>query len=185
MESSVDVFAAQCDKCQKWRVISTQDEFEDIRSKISKEPFYCDRKPGVSCEDPADLNFDSTRTWVIDRPDLPKTPEGFKRTLVLRKDYSKMDVYYITPLGKKVRTRNEIAEFLRKYPQQYTHIGPEDFRFATPKIVEETIPPNVLVAKRCSSTASSSKKKIKKLPELDEKATGTRDDPEPKLLNAE
>ncbi|EXB39310.1 Methyl-CpG-binding domain-containing protein 4 [Morus notabilis] len=175
LESSVDVFAAQCDKCQKWRVISTQEEFEDIRSKISKEPFYCDRKPGVSCEDPADLNFDSTRTWVIDRPDLPKTPEGFKRTLVLRKDYSKMDVYYITPLGKKVRTPNEIAEFLKKYPQ-YTNFSPDDFRFTTPKIVEETIPPNVLVAKRCNSTASSSKKKIKKLPELDEKVTGTRGD---------
>lgn len=171
-ETSVDIYAAQCDKCQKWRVISTQEEFEEIRSKLSTDPFHCNRKPDTSCEDPADINFDATRTWVIDKPDLPKTPKGFKRTLVLRKDYSKMDVYYYTPLGKKMRTRNEVAAFLKDHPE-YKDLSPDDFRFTTPKVVEETIPPNSFVAAKSSSSASSDRKKQKKLQEVDEKPTSS------------
>lgn len=107
-----------------------------------ENPFACDRKPGVSCEDPADLEYNASRTWVIDRPGIPKTPVGFKRSLVLRRDFSKMDAYYITPTGKKLRTKNEIAAFLEANPK-YKDVSVEDFNFTSPKVMEDTIPEDV------------------------------------------
>ncbi|BFG43228.1 hypothetical protein CerSpe_295020 [Prunus speciosa] len=163
--SSIDLYAAQCDECHKWRVINSEEEFEEIRSKMSEEPFYCNKKPGVSCDDPADIEYNSTRTWAIDKPDLQKTPEGFKRHLVLRKDYSKLDAYYITPKGKKVRTRNEIAAFLKENPI-YKGISASDFDFASPKVMEDTIPE--IVGKKGSG---SSHKKMRPL--KDEEETGS------------
>ncbi|KAJ9171912.1 hypothetical protein P3X46_015212 [Hevea brasiliensis] len=136
---SIDTYAAQCETCLKWRVIATQEEYEEIRSKILENPFVCDRKPGVTCKDAADIDCNATRTWVIDRPGIPKTPKGFKRSLVLRRDFSKMDAYYITPTGKKLRTKNEIAAFLEANPK-YKDVSIEDFNFTSPKVMEDTIP---------------------------------------------
>ncbi|KAK7277683.1 hypothetical protein RJT34_22698 [Clitoria ternatea] len=138
-QGSVDVYAAQCNNCLKWRVVETQEKFEEIRSKASEKPFICSRKANISCDDPADIEYNSTRTWVIDKPNLPKTPQGFKRSLVLRKDYSKLDAYYITPTGKKLRTRNEIATFLKDNPE-YKGVSATDFDFSSPKIMQDTIP---------------------------------------------
>lgn len=138
-QGSVDLYAAQCKSCLKWRVIDTQEEFEEIRSKVIEEPFYCNRKANKSCDDPADIEYDSTRTWVIDKPNLPKAPEGFRRSLVLRKDYSKLDAYYITPTGKKLRTRNEIAAYLKEHPE-IKGVSVSDFDFSSPKIMQDTIP---------------------------------------------
>ncbi|QHO53634.1 hypothetical protein HN873_005050 [Arachis hypogaea] len=135
---SVDEYAAQCKNCMKWRVIDTQEEFEEIRSKFIDEPFYCSKR-GKSCDDPADLEYDSTRTWVMDKPNLPKAPEGFRRTLVLRKDYSKLDAYYITPTGKKLRTRNEIAVYLKDHPE-HKGVSVTDFDFSSPKVMQDTVP---------------------------------------------
>lgn len=149
-ESSIDVYAVQCGDCHKWRVVETQEEFEEIRSKIIEDPFVCSRKAGTTCEDAADIDYDSTRTWVIDRPNLPKPPKGFKRSLILRKDYSKMDVYYITPQGKKLRTRNEVAAFVKANPE-YADVSPASFYFATPKIMENTIPQNLAKGSPASS----------------------------------
>ena len=120
-------------------MIDTQEEFEEIRSKVIEEPFYCNRKANKSCDDPADIEYDSTRTWVIDKPNLPKAPEGFRRSLVLRKDYSKLDAYYITPTGKKLRTRNEIAAYLKEHPE-IKGVSVSDFDFSSPKIMQDTIP---------------------------------------------
>ncbi|KAL5561617.1 hypothetical protein UlMin_031364 [Ulmus minor] len=163
--SSVDIYAAQCVKCMKWRIISTQEEFEEIRSKVKQEPFVCSRKPEVSCEDPADIEYDSSRTWVIDKPNVPKTPAGFKRSLVLRRDYSKMDVYYIAPSGKKMRTRNEIAAFLKDNPA-YKDVSPEHFEFGGPKVMEDTLPPDVVLKKRSASSTSSNRKTKKEVADL-------------------
>ncbi|WVY98482.1 hypothetical protein V8G54_030633 [Vigna mungo] len=128
-QGSVDIYAAQCKNCLKWRVIDTQEEFEEVRSKVTEEPFVCSRKANCSCDEPADIEYDSTRTWVIDKPNLPKTPQGFRRSLVLRKDYSKLDAYYVTPSGKKLRTRNE-----------FKGVSVTDFDFSSPKIMQDTIP---------------------------------------------
>ncbi|KAF9661314.1 hypothetical protein SADUNF_Sadunf19G0055200 [Salix dunnii] len=135
---SIDTYAAQCNKCSKWRVIPTEEEYEEIRSKTEENPYVCDRKPGISCDDPADIEY-ATKTWAIDKPGVPKTPQGFKRILVLRSDFSRMDAYYITPTGKKLRTRNEIAAFIEANPK-YQNVNLSAFNFSSPKIMEDTIP---------------------------------------------
>ena len=138
-QGSVDIYAAQCKLCMKWRVIDTQEEFEEIRHKIIREPFDCSKKANCSCDDPADIEYDSSRIWAIYKPNIPKTPQGFKRSLVLRKDYSKFDSYYITPTGKRLRSRNEMASYLKDHPQ-HSGVSILDFEFSTPKIMQDTIP---------------------------------------------
>ncbi|KAL1197873.1 Methyl-CpG-binding domain-containing protein 4 [Cardamine amara subsp. amara] len=142
----IDTYAAQCDKCHKWRVIDSQDEYEEVRSKMLEDPFNCEKKQGRSCEEAADIDYDSSRTWVIDKPGIPKTPKGFKRSLVLRKDYSKMDTYYITPTGKKLRSRNEIAAFVDANPEFKNAAPLGDFNFTVPKVMEDTIPSDLKLA---------------------------------------
>ncbi|CAH2063010.1 unnamed protein product [Thlaspi arvense] len=151
----IDIYAAQCDKCHKWRVLESQETYEDIRSRMLEEPFRCDQKH-ASCEEPADIDYDASRTWVMDKPGLPKTPKGFKRSLVLRKDYSKMDTYYITPSGKKLRSRNEVASFVEANPDfSYAPLG--DFTFTVPKVMEDTLPPDARLASPPSDKCSSNK----------------------------
>ncbi|CAN8280434.1 unnamed protein product [Cochlearia groenlandica] len=151
----IDTYAAQCKNCHKWRVIDSQDKYEDIRSRMFEDPFNCEMNH-VSCDDPADLDYDSSRTWVIDKPGLPKTPKGFKRSLVLRKDYSKMDPYYITPTGKKLRSRNEIAAFVEANPEfKYAPLG--DFNFTVPKVMEDTIPHDAKIGSPTIGTTSEKK----------------------------
>ncbi|XP_010413207.1 PREDICTED: methyl-CpG-binding domain-containing protein 4-like [Camelina sativa] len=154
----IDTYAAQCEKCHKWRVIDSQDEYEDIRSKMLEDPFHCHKKQATSCEDPADIDYDTSRTWVIDKPGVPKTPKGFKRSLVLRKDYSKMDTYYITPTGKKLRSRNEIAAFVEANPE-FNNAPLGDFNFTVPKVMEDTLPPDAKLASPIGATSTATSKK--------------------------
>jgi hypothetical protein len=119
-------------------VIDTQKEFEEITHKIKQEPFDCSKKANLSCDDPADIEYDSSQTWVKYKPNNPKTPEGFKRTLVLRNDYSKLDTYYITPTGEKLRSRNEIAAYLEDHPE-LNGVSASDFDFSSPKVMQENI----------------------------------------------
>ncbi|XP_023004658.1 methyl-CpG-binding domain-containing protein 4-like isoform X1 [Cucurbita maxima] len=139
----VGLYAAQCEECFKWRLISSQEEYEDIRSRLIEEPFTCHRKTDTSCEDPPDIDYDTTRTWVIDKPNLPKTPKGFKRRLVLRRNFSKLDAYYVTPTGKTVRSSTKMLTFVEANPQ-YKDIPLSDFSFAVPKVMEETVPESIL-----------------------------------------
>lgn len=132
----------QCCKCFKWRKIKSQEDYEEIRSKAKEDPFFCEKRPNVSCDDPADMNYDSTRTWVADKPNVPKTPIGFKRRLVMRRDYSKMDIYYTTPTGKSLRSITQVAAFLKENPE-FKDISVADFSFTSPKIMEDTIPSDV------------------------------------------
>ncbi|KAJ1425828.1 Zinc finger, CW-type [Sesbania bispinosa] len=140
---SIDIHAAQCKNCTKWRVIDMQEAFEEIRCKAFEEPFHCSLKANCSCDDPTDIEYDSSRTWVIDKPNLPKTPQGFRRIiLVLRKDYSKLDPYYISATGKRLRTSNEIAAYLKDH-LECKGIAPTNFDFSSPKIMQDTVPENV------------------------------------------
>ncbi|KAA8543194.1 hypothetical protein F0562_021311 [Nyssa sinensis] len=159
--TSIDAYAVQCGECFKWRVIPTQEEYEDIRSRFVEDPFVCDKKPGVSCEDPADIEYDATRTWVIDKPNLPKTPAGFQRGLILRRDYSKLDAHYVTPTGKKVRAPSGIAAFINENPE-FEDLSISDFSFTVPKVMDDTLPENV---ERKGSASSS--KRIKSLKDDD------------------
>ncbi|GAB4829759.1 Methyl-CpG-binding domain protein 4 [Ancistrocladus abbreviatus] len=131
---SVDIYAAQCGKCLKWRTVDSLEDYEEMRSRFTEDPFFCHKKPNVTCDDPADIEFDSTRTWVIDKPNIPKTPDGFKREVILRRDFSKLDAYYVTPTGKRVRTRTEVAAFIKENPR-YKDANVDDFNFTVPKVL--------------------------------------------------
>ncbi|KAF9607135.1 hypothetical protein IFM89_032357 [Coptis chinensis] len=147
------VYAVQCEKCFKWRVIPTQEEYEIIRHRFIEDPFICEKKSDTSCEDPEDLEYDNTRTWVVDKPNIPVTPDGFKRGVSVRKDFSRMDTFYTVPNGnKKVRAPAEVEKFLEENPKyKEAGITVSDFNFATPKIMEDTLP----------AEAGSSRKKMK------------------------
>lgn len=136
---SIDIYAAQCGKCFKWRTIEDQEEYEEIRSKMEQQPFFCANKPFRSCNTPADIEYDSTCVWVLDKPNIPKTPAGFKRELILRRDFSRMDAFYVTPTGKRVRSSVEAAAFLQDHPE-YKGTNPEAFNFAVPRVMNDTIP---------------------------------------------
>ncbi|KAJ9696318.1 hypothetical protein PVL29_008512 [Vitis rotundifolia] len=157
VRSSIGAYAVQCEACLKWRLIDTEEEYEEIRCRFIEEPFVCSKKADVSCEDPTDIEYDATRTWAADRPNVPKTPKGFQRDLVLRKDFSKMDAYYITPTGKKVRALSEIAAYLSSNPD-CKDLSPSDFNFTVPKIMADTIPAHI---ERKVSTSGSNKKRKK------------------------
>ncbi|RVW54945.1 Methyl-CpG-binding domain-containing protein 4 [Vitis vinifera] len=157
VRSSIGAYAVQCEACLKWRLIDTEEEYEEIRSRFIEEPFVCSKKADVSCEDPTDIEYDATRTWAADKPNVPKTPKGFQRDLVLRKDFSKMDAYYITPTGKKVRALSEIAAYLSSNPD-CKDLSPSDFNFMVPKIMADTIPAHI---ERKVSTSGSNKKRKK------------------------
>lgn len=140
--NTIGLYAVQCGECFKWRLISNEEEYEVIRSKLLEEPFTCNKKPNTSCDDPADIEKDATRTWVIDKPNIPRTPAGFKRKLVLRRDFSKLDAHYVTPTGKKVRSSTEVAKYLEENPE-IKGVSVSEFSFTVPKVVEETIPKDI------------------------------------------
>lgn len=139
----VDVWSAQCGECFKWRLIPTEEEFEEIRSNFTDDPFVCSKKSCVSCDDPADIEYNDSRVWVSHKPGIPKTPAGFKRRLVMRKDFSKMDCYYDAPNGKTFRGLNDVSKFLNKYRDYAKDISIADFSFSVPKIMGDTVPSNV------------------------------------------
>ncbi|KAL5699686.1 Methyl-CpG-binding domain protein 4 [Ranunculus cassubicifolius] len=76
----------------------------------------------------------------MDKPNLPKPPRGFKRSLVVRSDYSKCDAYYHLPTGKKARTLSDIEKFLEANPKYKSQVKLSDFNFTVPKIMDDTIP---------------------------------------------
>jgi len=152
--SQDDIYVAQCKLCMKFRVIDTQEEFEEIVHKIKQEPFDCSKKANCSCDYPTDIEYDSSRTWVKYKPNIPKTPKGFKRISLLREDYSKLDSYYITPTGKQLRSRNEIAVYLKDHPQP-NGVSSLEFDFSSPEVMQDTVPEFIVKQK------DSAKKKAK------------------------
>lgn len=139
----VDVWSVQCGECFKWRLIPTEEEFEEIRSNFTDDPFVCSKKSCVSCDDPADIEYNNSRVWVSHKPCIPKTPAGFKRRLVMRKDFSKMDCYYDAPNGKRFRCLNDVSKFLNKNPEYAKDISTADFSFSVPKIMGDAVPSDV------------------------------------------
>ncbi|KAF5811162.1 putative transcription factor & chromatin remodeling CW-Zn family [Helianthus annuus] len=160
-QSSVDTFAVQCNDCFKWRTLATEDQFEEFRSKQSEDPFVCNKLEGIVCDTPADIEYDSSRTWVMDKPNIPKTPKGFQRVIVLRRDYSKMDVQYITPDGTRVRAAPGIITYLKEHPE-YSNVSPTDFCFTSPKVMSDTIPEHIEKKSSSPNVKSPSVKKQKK-----------------------
>lgn len=57
-----------------------------------------------------------------------------------------MNVYYFTPLGKKLKSIIEVGIFLQQNPE-FSEIKASEFSFTWPKIMDDTIPSTVLLAK--------------------------------------
>ncbi|XP_058082776.1 methyl-CpG-binding domain-containing protein 4-like [Magnolia sinica] len=153
----VGAYAVQCGECFKWRLIPSQERYEEIRATFIEDPFFCDMKEGISCDDPADVEYDTSRIWIIDKPNIPKPPDGFERGLTLRKDNSRMDAHYATPIGKKVRAPAEVEKFLAMHPQyKKANVSVSSFNFTVPKIMEDTLP-----RKTGGKDSASASKKMK------------------------
>ncbi|KAL8548439.1 hypothetical protein ACS0TY_007661 [Phlomoides rotata] len=137
--NTVPTWAVQCKECRKWRVIPTQEEYEELRKKIVEDPFACKRKDNVSCNDPDDLKWDTRSIWVMDKPNLPKSPAGFKRKLTMRNNMNRLDCYYETPTGRKLRGPSEVASFLSAH-REFKDVSLVDFDFRAPKIAKSITP---------------------------------------------
>ncbi|KAF6984656.1 hypothetical protein CFC21_012251 [Triticum aestivum] len=160
---SIGLYAVQCCECHKWRTVSTKDEFETIRENFTEDPWFCSKRPECSCEDPPDIEYDSSRIWVIDKPNIPKPPPKTERLVIMRGDLSKMDIYYVLPNGKRARGIGDVQKFLDTNPEYKDRISAESFSFTVPKIVEETVSQSSLwktkkAKKQDKINASSSKK---------------------------
>ncbi|KAI3974418.1 hypothetical protein MKX01_034735, partial [Papaver californicum] len=132
----VSAYEVQCSKCSKWRLISTLEEYEDIREASLQKPWFCGNKDYKSCNDPSDIDIDSTRIWAMDKPNLPKSPAGFKRGMTIRRDCTRLDVYYETSNGKKLRSTTEVQKFLKANPEyKAAGITISDFNFRTPRVL--------------------------------------------------
>ncbi|RLN00198.1 methyl-CpG-binding domain-containing protein 4-like [Panicum miliaceum] len=141
-KDSVGLYAVQCYVCYKWRMIPTKEEFETLREKFTEDPWFCSRRPECSCDDPADIEYDSSRIWVIDKPNIPKPPPETERLVIMRRDFTKMDTYYVMPNGKRARCAGDVDKFLEANPEYKNRISVSDFNFAPPKVVEETVSHN-------------------------------------------
>uniref|UniRef100_A0A1D1YPG1 Methyl-CpG-binding domain-containing protein 4 n=1 Tax=Anthurium amnicola TaxID=1678845 RepID=A0A1D1YPG1_9ARAE len=153
---NIGAYAMQCAECFKFRLIPTQEEYEDIRQNFIEDPFVCSKKPNASCDDPADIECDSTVLLVADKPNIPKTPAGCKRVLIMRKDFSKLDALYIMPNGRRVRSPRDVEQFLEANPKHKGQFSVPDFNFAVPKIMEEK-----LRGKSKESGSASTSKRMK------------------------
>lgn len=96
---SVGAFTVQCANCFKWRLIPTQEKYEEIREHILEWPFSCETarewRPNVSCDDPEDISQDGSRLWAIDKPSIAQPPPGWKREVRIRGEgsYKFADMY--------------------------------------------------------------------------------------------
>lgn len=133
----------QCGECFKFRIIPTREEYETIRKNFIENPWVCHKNPNLSCDDPGDVEYDNSRFYVIDKPNLPKTPAGVDRLAIMRSDYSKMDINYVMPNGKRLRSSVEVEKFIEANPEYKGRFTPADFSFTSPKIPEEMIPKGI------------------------------------------
>ncbi|KQK06331.1 hypothetical protein BRADI_2g25760v3 [Brachypodium distachyon] len=92
---SIAIYAIQCNECDKWRTIHTKQEFEMIRESYDEDPWVCGQAPGRSCKHPEDIQYDTSRIWVMDKAGIPRPPPETERLLIMRRDLSKMDTYYV------------------------------------------------------------------------------------------
>ncbi|KAJ9538457.1 hypothetical protein OSB04_031190 [Centaurea solstitialis] len=146
---SVGAFTVQCANCFKWRLIPSQEKYEEIREHITEKPFVCETahewRPDVSCKDPPDIEQDGSRLWAIDKPNIAQTPPGWQRDLRIRGEGSTKfaDVYecfqyYTAPTGNKLRSIPDVEKYLFKHPEYVEHgVTLAQFSFQIPKPLQE------------------------------------------------
>lgn len=141
---SVGAFTVQCANCFKWRLIPTQEKYEEIREHIIEQPFFCetgrDWRPDISCDDPPDLVQDGSRLWAIDKPSIAQPPPGWQRLLKFRGEGSTKfaDVYYVSPSGKRLRSMVEIQRYFGEHPEYKEQgLSLSKFSFQIPRPLQE------------------------------------------------
>ncbi|CAM8922756.1 unnamed protein product [Rhodiola kirilowii] len=150
------IFTVQCANCYQWRVIPTRDKYEEIRENITEKLFYCETasewQPGVTCDDPGDIQQDNSRLWAIDKPNIARPPPGWQRLLRLRGEgsFKFADVYYVAPSGKRFRSLVEIQKYLAENPELAAETNISKFSFQIPRPLQEDY-----VRKRPSGMKSS------------------------------
>ncbi|OEL15980.1 Methyl-CpG-binding domain-containing protein 4, partial [Dichanthelium oligosanthes] len=133
------LYAVQCYDCHKWRTVPTQEEFETLRENFTKDKWCRSKRPGCSCKDPAEIEYDSSRIWVVDEPDISKAPPEIQRQ-VLMSDLSKMDTYYFMPTGERIDRADVVDKFLEANPwYKDSNMSASDFKCEAPVVVEETV----------------------------------------------
>ncbi|KAI3711829.1 hypothetical protein L1987_70377 [Smallanthus sonchifolius] len=154
---AVGAFTVQCANCFKWRFIPTKEKYEEIREHIIEKPFVCasahEWRPGISCDDPPDIEQDGSRLWAIDKPNIAQPPPGWQRDLRIRGEGGTKfaDIYYTPPTGGKVlRSIHEVGKYLIEHPE-YVEQGVTlaQFSFQVPKPLREDY-----IRKRPSSVAA-------------------------------
>ncbi|PKA60879.1 Methyl-CpG-binding domain-containing protein 4 [Apostasia shenzhenica] len=155
-KDSIGAYAVQCGKCYKWRLIPSKEEYETIRETFIEDPWVCEKRLYTSCDDLADIEYNTSNLWVFDKPNIPKAPPGTQRMLIMRKDLSKMDTHYIMPNGKKLRSTVEVEKFLAAHPEYKESLPLSRFCFTVPKISEDMVPKNL--EKRASSLRRKKRK---------------------------
>lgn len=170
---SVGAFTVQCANCFKWRLIPSQEKYEEIREHITDKPFVCETvhewRPDVSCDDPPDIEQDGSRLWAIDKPNIALPPPGWQRDLRIRGQGSTKfaDVYYTAPTGTKLRSIPDVEKYLFKHPE-YVEQGVTlaQFSFQIPKPLQENY-----VRKRPACVAALREAKPMALPGPEENNT--------------
>ncbi|KAJ1255830.1 hypothetical protein BS78_K153300 [Paspalum vaginatum] len=135
-------FAVQCENCEKWRFVPSKKQYEVIRERIEKEPFVCENacewKPDVTCDDPPDVCQDGSKLWVIDEPNVEKTPQGWERLVKLRNEGGAY-VHYKPPIGRQLRSLDDVNRYLDANPEYAKGVEESQFSFKIPKILEQDI----------------------------------------------
>ncbi|PWA65757.1 Pentatricopeptide repeat-containing protein [Artemisia annua] len=141
---AIGAYTVQCANCFKWRLVPTQEKYEEIREHITQYPFVCERAlewgSDVSCDDPPDIEQDGSRLWAIDKPNIAQTPPGWQRDLRIRSEGSTKfgDIYYTSPTGVTLRSKPEVEKYLFQHPEYMEQgVSLAQFSFRTPKPLQE------------------------------------------------
>ncbi|KAL2541652.1 Methyl-CpG-binding domain-containing protein 2 [Abeliophyllum distichum] len=139
---SIAAYTVQCAICSKWRFIPSKEKYEEIRERITEEPFFCDTarewRPEITCDDEPDLVKDGSWRWAIDKPSIPQPPPGWQRILRIRAEGGTKfaDVYYVAPSGKRLRSMVEVESYLSEH-LEYPGVTAPQFSFQIPAPLEE------------------------------------------------
>ncbi|XP_002971718.2 uncharacterized protein LOC9640244 [Selaginella moellendorffii] len=160
----VQAYTVQCSRCGQWRLVPSEEVYESIRARVLENPWVCEDakiwRPDACCDIKGDIQQEGDdRLWALDKPNLPKTPAGWKRDFVIRSEGCSRfgDIYYISPCGKKLRSMVEVAKFLEDHPEYYD-LSVDQFCYTIPQPADKSYvagkkrardSPSKLVLQRC------------------------------------
>ncbi|KAL6858962.1 hypothetical protein ACP4OV_017964 [Aristida adscensionis] len=152
----IDIYAAQCAKCFKWRIVPTKEKYEAFRAESVGDLFVCEKaiewKPDITCNDPADIYpDDSTCRWAMDKHNIPQAPPQWERLIKIRGEGGTKfaDVYYVSPNGKTLRSSIEVEIFIPMKPSQHAYLvlslDIRAMKLYTETGLSDTVLPNIIL----------------------------------------